>query len=239
MKKLLNVLAITLALNFVAAAAGVYYLYSTGALSREKVQAIKLVMYPATTQGTVATGDDGGKKDGSAAATQPTIKLDELLARVAGRPAGEQVEFIQRTFDAQAVQVDRRLREVQAREDALGRAQQALDDARKQFAAQQKRLDERERTLAKDAEDKGFADTLAMYDSMQAKQVKDVFGGLDDATVTRYLRAMEPGRAAKILKEFKSPDETQRVQRLLEAIRSQPPQSAAQQQPPQPQAATQ
>jgi hypothetical protein len=230
MKRLLNILTITLALNFVAMAAGAYYLYSTGALSREKMAAIKLVMYPATTQGTVVTGDAVDKKDGSAAATQPTLKLDELLARVASRPAGEQVEFIQRTFDARAVQVDRRLREVEAREDALARAQQALDEARKQFAAQQKRLDERERALAKDAEDKGFTDTLAMYDSMQARQVKDVFAGLDDATVTRYLRAMEPGRAAKILKEFKSPEETQRVQRLLEAIRSQAPQSAPQQQ---------
>jgi hypothetical protein len=238
MKKLLNTLAFTLALNFIALVALLSYLYATGALTREKIAAIKVVMYPAATQATqaatVTTLGDDDKKAGSAAATQPTIKLDELLARVAGRPAGEQVEFIQRTFDAQAVQVDRRLREVQAREDALARAQQALDEARRQFTAQQARLDERERALSKDAEDKGFSDSLALYDSMQAKQVKDVFAGLDDPTVTRYLRAMEPGRAAKILKEFKSPEETQRVQRLIEAIRGrQQPPSA---QPPTPSA---
>src|SRR2546423_7153387 len=96
MKKLLNVLAITLAVNFIAMAAGVYYLYSTGALSREKLAVIKLVMYPATTQGAVTTGDDvaADKKEGSGAATQPTIKLDELLARVASRSAGEPGEVV-------------------------------------------------------------------------------------------------------------------------------------------------
>jgi hypothetical protein len=222
MKKLLNVLMITLALNFIALVAGVGYLFKTGALSREKVASIKTILHPATTQ---AADDD--KKDQPQASTQPTMKLDALLARVSGRPAGEQVDFIQRTFDAQMVQLDRRLQEVQAREDALAKAQKALDDDRAKIAVQQKKQDERDSAQTRQAQDKGFADSLALYDSMSARQVKDVFTGLDDATVTRYLRAMEPARAAKILKEFKGPGETERVQRLIESIRGQPQPQAA------------
>ena len=37
--------------------------------------------------------------------TQPMLKLEELLARQSGRPAAEQVEFIQRSFDAQMAQL--------------------------------------------------------------------------------------------------------------------------------------
>ena len=53
MKKLMNVLMITLALNFIALAAGVGYLFKTGALSREKVASIKTILYPATTQAAI------------------------------------------------------------------------------------------------------------------------------------------------------------------------------------------
>ena len=58
---------------------------------------------------------------------------------------------------------------------------------------------------------------------MQPKQVKNVFAGLDDATVTNYLRAMDPSKAAKIIKEFKSPEETVRIERIMERIRISPP----------------
>ena len=37
----------------------------------------------------------------------------------------------------------------------------------------------------------------------------------------KYLRAMDPSRAAKIIKEFKSSVETERVQRIMEMIRVQ------------------
>ena len=38
----------------------------------------------------------------------------------------------------------------------------------------------------------------------------------------KYLRAMEPSRAGKIIKEFKTPQETERVQKILDMIRVQP-----------------
>jgi len=49
--------------------------------------------------------------------------------------------------------------------------------------------------------------------------------GLEDATVIQYLQAMEGRSAARITKEFKSPEETQRLAKLLEKMRQ--PQAAA------------
>jgi hypothetical protein len=42
---------------------------------------------------------------------------------------------------------------------------------------------------------------------------------LDDPTVVRYLKSMEPRAAGKIIKEFKTADETARAAKLLEAMR--------------------
>ena len=70
------------------------------------------------------------------------------------------------------------------------------------------------------ASDQGFQDSLNLYNSMPAAQVKRVFAGLDDQTVTTYLEAMQPRTAAKIIKEFKSQDETDRIQHILERMRT-------------------
>ena len=42
---------------------------------------------------------------------------------------------------------------------------------------------------------------------------------LPDDIVQRYLEAMDVGTATKIIKEFKTPDETSFIQRVLERIR--------------------
>jgi hypothetical protein len=54
---------------------------------------------------------------------------------------------------------------------------------------------------------------------MPARQVKTVFMGLDDQTVMNYLQAMPSRTAGKIIREFKSPEETSRIQRILERMR--------------------
>ena len=216
MKKLLNILMITLGLNFLAAAGGIAYLFKTGALTKEKVTAIKIMLGPATTQAV----DE--KKDQIDAATQPTIKLEELLAKVSGRPAGEQVEFMQRTFDTQMAQLDRRFQELSAQKNEITLDRKRQDDRQTKLDKLQKQLEDRDQASARDAQDKGFADTLALYDSMTTRQVKDAFAGLDDATATKFLRAMESSRAAKILKEFKTTAEAERVGRLIALIRGQP-----------------
>ena len=58
-----------------------------------------------------------------------------------------------------------------------------------------------------------------MYATLQPRQVKSIFLGLDDVTVMNYLRALEPRAAGRIIKEFKTPEETARIERILERIR--------------------
>jgi hypothetical protein len=171
------------------------------------------------------------------ATTRPVLRLEELLEKQAGRPANEQVAYMQTAFDAQMAQVDRRQRELVDLQRQVDLAQQQLAKDRAALEEEKRKLAAREDEAAKLAADKGFQDSLELYKSMQPKQVKEIFMTLDDAAVERYLTAMEPRMAGKIIKEFKTPQEIQRVQAVLERIR-QAQQQQQQQQPQQAEAST-
>src|SRR5262249_51913495 len=99
-----------------------------------------------------------------------------------------------------------------AEQENLARKNEAVDAEAARQAAQQKRIQDA-------AGDKGFEDSLKLYKSMQGKQVKQIFMGLPDDTVVRYLEAMEPRNASKIIREFKTPGERQGINRLRERRR--------------------
>jgi flagellar motility protein MotE (MotC chaperone) len=207
------VVAWTLALNFLAAVGGIVFMFQSGRLNEERLKRIKEIVFAPATQPTTQPAD---ARDPT---TQPSLKLEQLLAKVSGRPAGEQVEFMQRTFDAQSALLDARLAELEKQRATLKTAQAQLNKDRESLATQRKELENRQQEQARLASDKGFQETLELYSTMPARQVKTIFMSLDDPTVVRYLRSMDARAAGKILKEFKTPEETARATKILEAMR--------------------
>ncbi|MFI5377761.1 MAG: hypothetical protein ACHRHE_00525 [Tepidisphaerales bacterium] len=219
MKRLLNLLAWTLALNFLAVAGGVAYLFQSGRLDRNKIHAIKDIVHPQAS-GVVPTTQPSP-------ATQPGLKLDELLAQYAGRPPVEQLQYIRQAFDAQMVQLERAQKEMlalraqaEAAQAAARREQEALEIARR-------KLEAKEKEMLQQATDKGFQDSLALYGSLPAKQTKQLFMSLDVDKAVEYLQAMEPRAAARITKEFKTPEETERLKKILDRLRGPTTQAAS------------
>jgi hypothetical protein len=215
-RKLGQVLVLTLAINFIALAGVVGWLWQSGRLGKEQVCRIKEVLFPGEAKAEVKLDEPA---NASLASTQPVVKLEELLAKAAGRTASEQVEFIQQAFDSQRSELDRRFREVEDMRRQVELAQKQLATDRTSNDAKEKQLTDREQSAQKTASDKGFQDALVLYQALPSKQVKELFGGLEDETVVRYLQAMPPRTASKIVKEFKTPDETNRIQRVLERMR--------------------
>jgi hypothetical protein len=220
MKKLLTLIAWTLAVNFLAAAGGVYFLFNSGKLDREKVQTIKDLVFAPATQPTTQPAE---VRDPT---TRPTLALEALLAQVSGRTAAEQVEFIHRTFDAQSALLDSRFAALEGQRNTINQAQDKLTRDREALAAAQAKLQASQDEQKKLLTDQGFQDTLNLYNTMQAKQVKTVFMSLTDDTMIKYLRAMEPRVATKIVKEFKTPAELARIAKVMEQMR-QPPETAS------------
>jgi hypothetical protein len=222
MKKLFNVIVLTLAVNFLAVAGAVVYLRADGRINRERVFAIKEILFPAP-----ATQPSEHTTRPADPTTQPLLRLEELLSKQTGRSAAEQVEFIRHTFDAQMAQLDRRQRELSDLQRQVDLAKEQLARDRSSLGQQKGALEAREQEAARLESDKGFQDSLAMYKSLPGKQVKSIFMTLDDKLVGQYLRAMEPRASARIVKEFKSPEEAQFIQKVMERIRQQTQQQQA------------
>lgn len=211
--RLTTAIVIVLALNFLLVAGGVGYLAGTGKLDRDKIDAIREIVFPKPVE-PVAVEEPKPQETGA------VVKLDELINRNSGRPVSEQVEAIRSAFDAQQARLDRQSRELidLRRQVELAQAQLARD--RTALDEREKALVQRDSELNQRAVDAGFDASLALYNGMQTRQVKEIFATLDDAVVVRYLQAMDPRRAARILKEFKTPEETRRAQTLLERMRT-------------------
>jgi len=152
-------------------------------------------------------------------ANESMLRLNQLLANAAGRPANEQIALVQNTFDAQNAILERRLREVQDQRQQIDQARAELEEARKKLENQQKTLDDAQQQQQKLSADEGFQKSLELYESMPAKQIKPYFAKMDTDEVVRYLQAMDPKQAANVLKEFKTPEEVTRAGQILEKIR--------------------
>jgi flagellar motility protein MotE (MotC chaperone) len=215
MKKALGILVLTLALNFLGVAGAVGYLFQSGRLDKSKISQLKNVLFSPPSASAPTTQPSAAQPTGSAS----RMDLSKLLARHGGTSAIEQVEFLRRTFDAQMLELDQRQRE-------LADLQRQVDLANQKLAADRAALDKREKNLAdreqaaqRLEQDAGFQNTLALYSAMPAKQVKSIFMTLSEATVQQYLQAMDTRTAGKIIKEFKTTDETAFIQRIMERIR--------------------
>ncbi len=214
MKKIIGLILTLAAVHFVAVVAAAGYLLASGRLSRDNTQRITEILFPPP-----ASQPASQPATQPVATTRPLLKLEELLAKQAGRPATEQVDFIRNAFDEQMGQLERRLREMEDLQRTIEAARDQLARDRVTLAARQKTLDERESEAARIENDAGFQAELQLYTSMPPEQVKRVFLGLDDQIVARYLQAMPPRTASKIIREFESPEEMSRLGLIFDRIR--------------------
>jgi hypothetical protein len=213
LKKIVNVIVLTLAMNFLLVVAGSAVLLKKSQMDRQKFTAVKKLLFETSQPTTQVASTE------PVATTEPADRLAELLAKASGRPAGEQVDFIRQAFDVEMAELDRKQRELAdlQYQVELARNQTKLDRAK--VEQDQKDMQQAKDEQTRLASDKGFQDSLELYNVMPSKQVKTIFMSLSDDTVMQYLVAMEPRAAGKIIKEFKLQEETARIQKVLEKIR--------------------
>jgi flagellar motility protein MotE (MotC chaperone) len=214
MKKLFLVLVLTLALNFLGLAGGVGYLFQSGQLNKAKIKQIRDVVFAPPAPSPLSQPGPAPKQSGNF-----RNSLTALMSNQTGRSAVDQVEFLRRTFDAQMLELDQRQRQVSDLQTQVDLANQKLAVDRAALDKREKDLAAREQEAQRLQDDAGFQSSLALYSAMPVKQVKSIFMTLNEQTVQQYLQAMDTRTAGKIIKEFKSADETAFIQRVLERIR--------------------
>ena len=115
--------------------------------------------------------------------------------------------------------LSRRGRELADQQRQIELAQRQLVKDRELFAGERAAFEAHQQQAVAVVTDAAFEAALELCTRMPARQAKQVFAGLDDESVIRYLRAMDPRAASRIIKEFKSPQEIEQIQRILETMR--------------------
>ena len=92
MKRLFDVLVLTLALNFLLLGGGIGWMYQSGHLDRDRVKQVKELLFP------VAPKEGATTQPSTVATTRPS-QLEELLARHTGFSTAQQADFVRQTFD--------------------------------------------------------------------------------------------------------------------------------------------
>lgn len=65
----------------------------------------------------------------------------------------------------------------------------------------------------------GFQKVLSLYESMKARDAKNIWVGLPEGILVAMVREMDASKVAKIFKEFRKDEEVEAKRRVLEAIR--------------------
>ena len=208
---LVNILALLMALEITALGLFGGFLILTGRLNETKLWLLGEVYE--------------GRLDGEtlAMAQQWQQYQDQEAARKAAIPAGASapVKLAAGTVEQQSAQLMNQwqLQEIQALKSELEQQIQQLRQARADLEQQQKKLEEQRRSGSQDKE-ASFQEMLQIVSRMKPPATKEVLLQMEMETVVRILREMDARAAAKVLAEFRSPEEVELKRRYLEMIKA-------------------
>ena len=115
----------------------------------------------------------------------------------------------------------RQLEVLRSMKTTVDMARQKLENRIEGLQVQEKEFLERIEGYESEVRKAGFQKALKSYSSLKPKLVKNDFMQMEDEQVVRYLSAMKPDTATKILNYFKTPEEEVKRQRILGLMETQ------------------
>lgn len=169
------------------------------------------------------------------AAVAQGVDLVGLKAEAQPTPeeaSGEQPSY-QQVVQARAL----KLRNIELREQSLKNGveqlraeQQSLSDDKIRYQKQRQEYESQLAALTKESESTGVEQTRGILAKLAPKQAKELLLGMlkknEMPAVVMLLQDMSDSSRAKILKEFKTPEETEKLDDVLRQIRQGMPQAA-------------
>lgn len=225
MKKLTSLFVLICVLNLFALIGLAGYLVGTGRLDKPKAAAIADMLRhkgtPEKFRETLYDILEPTPATTSAPASQPAIASDVSLPDPSFSTSAEKrIDAGHQAMEQERIRLENQAQELRHRQELLVQMQadvqvklQKIDEDKKAFEAQVAQA-------SAAGKDDSFQKTLALYDELKSKQVKDIFIGMTPDLVANYLQAMEPSRAGKIIGEFKSPSESAFIATVLDRIRA-------------------
>ncbi|MEM9109610.1 MAG: hypothetical protein AAGC72_06265 [Planctomycetota bacterium] len=221
MRTLFTAFILVLVVNALALGALAGWLGATDRLSKERLrQAVAVFGYTIPEQARLAEQADQAEQEAQALAER-ALRMEQ----VAGGPVTPEarLEAIQVVDDKRRALLERQKVEAEALKRQLDAQQQLIEARIAELDTKQKVFDDAIAEKIEEMESEDFKEAIAMLEGIPPKQAKQVIQRwLTDGAeqqVVDYLSAMEERKAAKVLKEFKLPNEVAQAATLIEQIR--------------------
>jgi hypothetical protein len=178
-----------------------------------KMDRTKLVQMAAVAQGVdiLSTREPSGRSRSGVSEEQPSY--EQILAARAAKDLNLQLR---------EQSMDNAMAALRSEQQQLAQSQQQYADQREQYQAQLN-------TLQGDAVTAGRDNVRRVLESVKAKQAKDLLMQMlrnnETEAVVMLLRDMPDSKRAKVVGEFKAPDEASKIEEILRKIREGTPEA--------------
>lgn len=222
MKTLFAVISILAIVHVLAALGFVGWMVATERVDRERLEKIQSIFEKSVPEAQ-AEAEQQQKID--AAAGEQAARLAALQGKSAGPESiTQRLAAEQQRNEITLRQIERTREEVESLQRNLRLAQQRVEQQYEQLMAEKTSLEKRLADIERQRNDEGFKKAVELYESLPAKQTKSMFMVMlrenHADQVVAYMEAMEPRKAAGVLKEFKTPDEIAKATELTERLRA-------------------
>jgi hypothetical protein len=202
LSRLISLIAYACVGTFIAEAAGIAYLRATGKLDDQKIERFV----------EVAQGLDKNE-----------AKTDEPLTITSDYEDQPSYEEREQARDLQARQLEMREQALKSGLDRVRFEQRNLTVARERYDSLQGAFDQQLESLRSKALSSGLENVRQIWENIKPKQAKEQILEMIEAQevndVVSILSAMPIGKRAKIVAEFKSPEEAEKLEEILRLIR--------------------
>lgn len=221
MRTLFTAIILVLVINVLALGAMAGWLGATGRLSKERLRDAVGVFSDTIEQEAQREAQAEQAELDAQALAERAMRLEQ----VAGGPVTPESRLasIQVVDEKSRALLERQKVEAQALTRQLGVQQKLIEDRIAELDQKQQAFDQAIASQIEALEDEDFQEAIAMLEGIPPKQAKQVIQrwlteGAQDQVVN-YLSAMQERKAAKVLKEFKLPNEIAQAATLIEQLR--------------------
>lgn len=221
MRTLFTAFILVLVVNVLALGALAGWLGSTGRLSKDRLRdAVAVFNNTIDDEARLAAEAEQAELDAQAL-TERALRMEQ----VAGGPVTPETRLssFQVVDDKRRALLERQKVEAEALKRQLDAQQRLIEKKIAELDAKRQAFDTAIATKIEAMQEQDFKEAIAMLEGIPAKQAKGVIQTLltegAQEQVVDYLSAMEERKAAKVLKEFKLPNEVAQAATLIEQLR--------------------
>jgi hypothetical protein len=199
------------------------YLWGTGRLNKPKAQTIAdMLRQPGNPEGLRAkVYEIMAPPTTQTAQSRPTSAAASAASLTGLEPgsAQERIDYLQKVLEAERLRLQSEAQKLREEQELLVAKQNQLDLERKSLAYQKRAYEQMVAGATTKSDAAGFQKSMEIFDQLKPKQVKDLLIAMPADQIARYVAAMEPDRAAKIVGEFKSAGEKELINEALDRVR--------------------